>query len=31
MDDDGGADFVSIRAAVDAAGDGDTIEMQAMA
>ena len=25
------ADFVSIRAEVDAAGDGDTIEMRAVA
>jgi hypothetical protein len=30
VDDGGGADFVSIHAAVDATGDGDTIEMQAM-
>ncbi len=27
-DDDGGSDFASIQAAVDAAGDGDTIEMR---
>ena len=30
VDDGGGADFVSIQAAVDATGDGDTIEMRAM-
>ena len=30
VDGGGGADFVSIRAEVDAAGDGDTIEMRAM-
>jgi len=30
-DDDGGADFASIRATVDVAGDGDTIEVRAMA
>jgi len=28
VDDDGGADFASIQAAVDAAGEGDTIEVQ---
>ena len=31
VDDGGGADFVSIQAAVDATGDWDTIEMRAMA
>jgi len=30
VDDDGGADFASIQAAVDAAGDGGMIEMRAM-
>ena len=29
--DGGGADFVSIQAAVNATGDGDAIEMRAMA
>ena len=28
VDDSGGADFTSIQAAVDAAGDGDTIEVR---
>lgn len=30
VDAGGGTDFVSIQAAVDATGDGDTIEMRAM-
>ena len=28
VDDDGGADYMSIQAAVDAAGGGDTIEVR---